>query len=80
MWDSSPSNSPSLVGAQPPPSCSFARHLVGKIVILAAHLLITIRTAQNHLGEYLCVIFSIPIASRGWANPRKWGPTKLSDY
>ena len=29
-----------LVGAQPSPCCSFARHLVGKMVIIA-HLLIT---------------------------------------
>ena len=35
-----------LVGAQPSPCCSFARHLVGNMAILAAHLLITIRTAQ----------------------------------
>lgn len=35
-----------LVGAQPPANCSFARLLVGKTVILAAHLLITINTKQ----------------------------------
>ena len=32
--------------AQPPASWSFARYLVGKMAILAAHLLITIRTSQ----------------------------------
>ena len=35
-----------LVGAQPSSSCSFARHLVGKIGPFLAHLLITISTAQ----------------------------------
>ncbi len=35
-----------LVGAQPTPTCSFARHLVGKIVIYCSWLLITISTAQ----------------------------------
>ena len=36
----------SMVGTQPLPCCSIARHLVGKMVIQTAHLLITIRTAQ----------------------------------
>ena len=37
-----------LVGAQSTPTQlrPFARHLIGKMVIQAAHLLITIRTAQ----------------------------------
>ena len=34
-----------LVGTQPPTCCS-SRHLMGKMVILAAHLLTTISTAQ----------------------------------
>ena len=35
-----------LVGAQPPPCCSFARHLVEKLVIRCKNLLVTSRTAQ----------------------------------
>ena len=35
-----------LLGTHPSPCCSFARHLVGNIVILGARLLTTIRTAQ----------------------------------
>ena len=36
----------SLICAQPAPCCSFALHLVRKIVIPTAHFLITISTAQ----------------------------------
>ena len=42
-----------LVGAQPSPCCSFARHFVGKIAILKAHLLITISTTQSDLTQLL---------------------------
>ena len=37
-----------LVGAQPPPNCSFARHLIGKMVIQNAHLLITKHSPDKH--------------------------------
>ena len=42
----------------PPPSCSFARHIVGKIAIQAAHLLITEHqpACEKHLKAGMVVI------------------------
>ena len=48
-----------------PPNCSFARHLIGKMVILAAHLLITSKVRRAPRKTETCS------PSGSWVEPKK---------
>ena len=60
-----------LVGAQPPTNCSFVRHLVEKMAILKAHLLITIITNQCWRGIFLTTLpFGVVLLDKVIKSPR----------